>query len=138
MADNQAHDEKEVKRRKQLKKMTKILEKAWEIPKSEPFQESSRSSSKGNVFDLATLGEYLGEGSYKVGRSGWEKFAQDIGGVYNRHIEWYVLFVSTVLLRAIHTSHQLDLGRYRFHEGFIQRRKDQSVVLMNLWCRSFR
>ena len=94
MADHHVQDEKEVKRRKQLKKMTKILAKAWELPKSEPFQESSRFSSQGNVFDLATLGEYLGEGCYKLGRSGWAKFAQDIGGVYNRHIEWYVINIT--------------------------------------------
>jgi hypothetical protein len=87
MADNQVNDEKEVKRRKQLKKMTKILAKAWELEKSEPFQESSRTSTHGNVFDLASLGEYLSEGAYKVGRSGWVMFAQDIGGVYNRHIK---------------------------------------------------
>jgi hypothetical protein len=92
MADNQVNDEKEVKRRKQLKKMTKILAKAWELQKSEPFQESSRTSTQGNVFDLASLGEYLSEGAYKVGRSGWVKFAQDIGGVYNRHIERCVIF----------------------------------------------
>ena len=94
MADHHVEDEKDVKRRKQLKKMTKILAKAWELPKSEPFQESSRFSSQGNVFDLATLGEYLGEGCYKLGRSGWAKFAQDIGGVYNRHIEWYVINIT--------------------------------------------
>lgn len=82
-----AKDEKEVKRRKQLKKMTKILSRAWDLPHSDPFQESNKTSSADNVFDLAGIGANLDKGIYKLGRSHWEHFARDIGGVYNRHIE---------------------------------------------------
>ena len=93
MADAKAKDEKEVKQRKQVKKMTKILSRAWELPDSGPFQEcSTKTSSAEAVFDLASLGQNLDEGVYKLGRSGWEHFARDIGGVYNRHIERYVFF----------------------------------------------
>jgi hypothetical protein len=87
MADKAEPDEKEVKRRKQVKKMTKILARAWELPDADPFQECSKKSTAEDVFDLASLGQNLDEGVYKLGRSGWEHFARDIGGVYNRHIE---------------------------------------------------
>jgi hypothetical protein len=87
MSDALMVDEKEVKRRKQIKKMTKILARAWELPNGEPFQECTKESTTENVFDLASLGQNLDEGVYKFGRSGWEQFARDIGGVYNRHIE---------------------------------------------------
>ncbi|KAI2489836.1 DDT domain [Fragilaria crotonensis] len=87
MADKAVADDKEVKRRKQVKKMTKILSRAWDLPNSDPFQECAKKSTAEDVFDLASLGENLDTGIYKYGRSGWEKFARDIGGVYNRHIE---------------------------------------------------
>lgn len=80
-------DDKEVKRRKQVKKMTKILSRAWDLPNSDPFQECTKNSTAEDVFDLASLGGNLDSGVYKCSRSGWEKFARDIGGVYNRHIE---------------------------------------------------
>ena len=87
MADKGKEDEKESKRRKQVKKMTKILARAWEMPNGEPFQECDKISTVEDVFDLASLGQNLDEGVYQLGRSGWEKFARDIGGVYNRHIQ---------------------------------------------------
>jgi hypothetical protein len=88
---NKPKDEKELKRRKQLKKMTKILSRAWELPDGEPFQECLKKiSSEGNVFDLAAIGDNLDKQMYKLGRSGWIQFARDMGGVYNWHIERYV------------------------------------------------
>mmetsp|Transcript_32339 Transcript_32339/g.36808 ORF Transcript_32339/g.36808 Transcript_32339/m.36808 type:complete len:95 (+) Transcript_32339:237-521(+) len=84
-------DGKELKRRKQRKKMSKILTRAWELPNSEPFQESNWESSLNNTFDLAAIGKNLDESVYQLGRSGWESFARDIGGVYNRHTERYVV-----------------------------------------------
>jgi hypothetical protein len=90
MADAQQEpDGKEVKRRKQLKKMTKILAQAWDLPSAEPFQECNTTSSEDNVFDLASIGQNLDRAIYRLGRSGWEHFARDIGGVYNRHLERY-------------------------------------------------
>lgn len=89
MADK-PKDEKEMKRRKQLKKMTKILSKAWELPDGEPFQECSKKSSPENAFDLGAVGDNLDKAVYKLGRSGWVQFARDMGGVYNRHIQRYV------------------------------------------------
>eukprot|EP00546_Thalassionema_frauenfeldii_P016880 CAMPEP_0178899764 /NCGR_PEP_ID=MMETSP0786-20121207/3086_1 /TAXON_ID=186022 /ORGANISM="Thalassionema frauenfeldii, Strain CCMP 1798" /LENGTH=1483 /DNA_ID=CAMNT_0020570667 /DNA_START=44 /DNA_END=4492 /DNA_ORIENTATION=- len=87
MADkNSANDEKEVKRKKQTRKMTKILAQAWDLPKAEPYQECDKVSSSGNIFDLSAIGRNLDDGVYKLGRSGWEEFARDIGGVYNRHV----------------------------------------------------
>eukprot|EP00521_Asterionellopsis_glacialis_P018553 CAMPEP_0195296828 /NCGR_PEP_ID=MMETSP0707-20130614/20260_1 /TAXON_ID=33640 /ORGANISM="Asterionellopsis glacialis, Strain CCMP134" /LENGTH=98 /DNA_ID=CAMNT_0040358449 /DNA_START=44 /DNA_END=340 /DNA_ORIENTATION=- len=86
-------DEKAIKRRKQLKRMTKIVAKAWALTNSEPFQESPhhRSSSKQQggkaaCYDLSTIGQHIDNEEYGFGRHGWEQFAKDLGGVYNRHI----------------------------------------------------
>ena len=87
MSEDAAHNEKEARRIKQIKKMTKIVSKAWGYPKAEPFQESSLSRSSDAVFDLTSVGQNIDEGVYKLGRRGWEHFSRDIGGVYNHHIE---------------------------------------------------
>lgn len=79
-------DEKEAKRRKQVKRMTRILAKVWELPGARVFQKSGKASSADQVFDLSSLGRNLDDGVYKLGRTGWEKFARDIGGVYNQHM----------------------------------------------------
>jgi len=95
-------DEKEVKRRKQKKKMTKLLSKAWEMKGAEPFQQISEpESAPGAAFDLASIGMYLDETPcyYKLGRKGWERFSQDLGGVYNWHIQEYVLRLVDVALQ---------------------------------------
>eukprot|EP00547_Thalassionema_nitzschioides_P013554 CAMPEP_0194249628 /NCGR_PEP_ID=MMETSP0158-20130606/20923_1 /TAXON_ID=33649 /ORGANISM="Thalassionema nitzschioides, Strain L26-B" /LENGTH=1526 /DNA_ID=CAMNT_0038986183 /DNA_START=14 /DNA_END=4591 /DNA_ORIENTATION=- len=87
MADKKSsNDEKEEKKRKQGRKMTKILARAWDLPNSQPYQKCDKISSVGNIFDLSAIGRNLDDGVYKLGRSGWEEFARDIGGVYNRHI----------------------------------------------------
>ena len=85
-------DEKEKKRRKQAKKMGKILAVAWSFQGGNShFQEAHGvTSPKGDVLDLSTIGQKLDENQYKLGRHGWEDFARDLGGVYNRHIHRYV------------------------------------------------
>jgi hypothetical protein len=80
------HDQnKEKKRKKQLKRMTKMVAKAWELNHSEPFQEDP------HLLSLSAVGQKIDEGGYGHGRHGWEDFARDIGGVYNRHIDRYVV-----------------------------------------------
>ena len=36
--------------------------------------------------DLTTMGQRLDKKSYQLGRKGWEEFAKDLGGIYNRFI----------------------------------------------------
>lgn len=71
---------KEKKRKKALKRMAKILSKAWEIPNAKPFQISPKPINLGDV------GDKLDAEAYSYGRAGWEDFARDIGSVYGRHI----------------------------------------------------
>ncbi len=93
MADtSQEHD---AKRKKQLKRMTKILSKAWSIDRAEPFQEveddhlrallEDGDDSDGPI-DLMNMGQKLDNGIYPHGKKGWDKFAAHLGGVYNRFI----------------------------------------------------
>ena len=65
--------EKEKRRKKQFKRMGKILATAWDW--DEQFQDS-----------LQALGESIDSQAYKLGRHGWEAFAQDLGGVFHKHI----------------------------------------------------
>ena len=84
-------DEKEKKRRKQAKKMGKILSSVWTMKGSESFQEERHATStEDHVLDLTTIGQKLDAKKYRLGRHGWEDFARDLGGVYNRHIRRYV------------------------------------------------
>lgn len=71
----EADPEKERKRKKALRRMGKILGRAWELPHAEHFHGS-----------LGAIGEKIDQEAYRYGRHGWEDFAKDIGGVYNRHI----------------------------------------------------
>lgn len=90
MADQQHHhhhmdaDEKEKKRKKQVARMGKMVAKAWELPNAEPFQSSNNSDDL--ILCLTAIGKKLDEEGYRFGKHGWEDFARDIGGVYNRHI----------------------------------------------------
>lgn len=77
-------EEKEKRRKKQLKRMGKILGKAWEL--DEVFQDYG-DSSNGMVGNLSDIGQKLDEQAYRHGRHGWEDFARDLGGVYNRHVK---------------------------------------------------
>lgn len=76
---------KEAKRAKHKKRMNKILVKAWNLPDSGPFQDTSHPSEN-EVRDLTAIGKNLDKGVYEHGRSGWEIFAKDMGLVYNWHI----------------------------------------------------
>jgi hypothetical protein len=87
MADAAA-DEKEKRRRKQAKRMEKILAKVWTLKGSEAFQEEKHAVSKeGHALDLTTIGQKIDNHHYRLGRHGWEDFARDLGGVYNRHLQ---------------------------------------------------
>lgn len=61
-------------KKKQFKRMGKILAKAWEL--GEEFQQQ-----------LSKVGEKLDKYEYKLGRHGWEDFARDLGVIYNQHIQ---------------------------------------------------
>jgi hypothetical protein len=76
--------EKEERRKKHRKRMNKILVRAWNLPNN-PFQESAQPS-KAQVRDLTEVGKNMDKGMYEHGRSGWELFAKDMGGIYNWHI----------------------------------------------------
>ncbi|GKY99904.1 hypothetical protein MPSEU_000944000 [Mayamaea pseudoterrestris] len=76
-------DDKDQKRRKQLKRMTKILESAWQ--ESDPcFQQQDQDDG---VFSLAAIGNKLDQMEYRLGKHGWEDFSKDLGGVYNLHVK---------------------------------------------------
>lgn len=84
---------KEKKRKKALRRMGKIVGQAWNLSNSGPFQtvaannkSSSSSESSSSIFCLTSLGQKVDDQGYRGGRHGWEDFARDIGGVYNRHI----------------------------------------------------
>jgi len=80
------HDaDREKKRKKALRRMGKMVARAWEFPDAEPFQTVS-SSTGSMILCLSSVGKKIDEQKYSHGRHGWEEFAQDIGGIYNRHI----------------------------------------------------
>lgn len=89
-------DEREKRRKKQAKRMGKILARVWELPDSSAFQDDGTVKSEegsdedndknSNLCCLVAIGSKLDRDGYKVGRHGWEEFAADLGGVYNRHI----------------------------------------------------
>lgn len=80
--------DKEKKRRKQLKRMGKLLSTAWEASDA-VFQDASDAGKKreGCVYYLADIGRKLDSEAYRLGKHGWEDFCRDIGGVYNRHLQ---------------------------------------------------
>jgi hypothetical protein len=83
MGDHDHDEEREKKRRKALKRMAKIVAKAWQLPGSEPFQDVPHKSA---AVCLTAIGKKIDEEGYGHGRHGWEDFARDMGGVYNRHV----------------------------------------------------
>jgi hypothetical protein len=83
MSDH-AHDaEREKKRKKALRRMGKIIAKAWELPNADAFHTAPQSNS---ILCLTAVGKKVDEEDYRHGRHGWEDFSKDIGGVYNRHV----------------------------------------------------
>jgi hypothetical protein len=89
MADTAAEkEEKEKRRKKQAKRMGKVLARAWQLDDSEDFQDGSAGSTA--VLCLTAIGKKIDAAEeYRLGRHGWEDFARDLGGVYNRHIQRY-------------------------------------------------
>ena len=90
--------EKENRRKRQVKKMTKIITKAWNLPHAEHFQQwrlsgttETGTADGSSPLDLTGIGQTLDAGGYHLGRHGWEKFASDIGGVYNRFLRYVYL-----------------------------------------------
>lgn len=81
------NNDKERRRKKQFKRMGKIVATAWEW--EETFQDDAERG-KGSVLCLIDLGEKVDSKAYRLGRHGWEDFARDLGGVYNRHVQGYV------------------------------------------------
>ncbi len=82
---------RKTKLKKQEKKMTKILSKAWSLDNAETFQEvrnTGNTSSTGipHNIDLSTIGQNLENGAYPLGRKGWETFAAELGFVYNQFL----------------------------------------------------
>ena len=76
MADQ--NDEREAKRKRQRKKWGKFT----------PFLFSEASSGNTNIpMDLTTMGKFLEAEVYSNGKKGWEKFAIDLGAMYNSHIK---------------------------------------------------
>ena len=86
---NMDDEEKKARSKRQAKKMTKIIAKAWQLPHAEHFQTARAPSGLASeaLHDLTGIGQALDSSSYQLGRHGWEKFAADLGGVYNRFIE---------------------------------------------------
>lgn len=76
--------EKAKKRRKQYKRMEKILGEAWQWDDSFHYSElKDRSDNGDSVSCLHDIGQKLDRSSYKVGRHGWEDFSRDLGIVYH-------------------------------------------------------
>lgn len=92
MSHDHAEEELEARRKRQRKKMTKILSKAWSLDRADPFQEIQdekvMAMGGSDPMDLMSMGQSLEKGTYQHGRRGWEQFACDLGGIYNRFITW--------------------------------------------------
>ena len=76
--------EREKKWKKALRRMGKIVAKAWDLPNASHFQVVHESAN--SILCLTAVGKKVDEEGYRYGRHGWEDFAKDIGGVYNRHL----------------------------------------------------
>lgn len=88
------HDaDREKKRKKAIRRMGKILTKAWELSNAEPFQTyqyhggDDDDKGKSNILCLTSLGIKVDADGYGYGRHGWEDFARDIGGIYALHLK---------------------------------------------------
>lgn len=88
MADAAAHEEEKEKRRKKQKKRTgKLLAKVWQLDTEGQFQDDKRQTADSAIYCLSAIGQKIDEEKYRLGRHGWEDFAKDLGGVFNRHIK---------------------------------------------------
>lgn len=74
---------------RQKKKMSKILKRAWDFDDAmHPFQicndvEIVFSAGSSPPYDLQNFKLFLVNDRYEVGRTGWEKFASDLGSLYS-------------------------------------------------------
>ena len=75
-------EKKERQRRKQFKRMGKILGAAWDWDPD--FQDRKDESEE--VVCLTDIGQKVDEQSYRLGRHGWKDFSRELSGVYHRHI----------------------------------------------------
>lgn len=94
--------ERERRRKKQFKRMGKILGKCWDL--DEAFQERAASDTADEelVLCLTDIGRRVDEQTYRLGKHGWEDFARDLGGVFNRHAKGSVLLsVFIFILRCV-------------------------------------
>jgi hypothetical protein len=84
-------DEKEKRRKKQYKRMGKILGSVWELDAStKHFQERPPEFTEygsNYVLCLSDIGNKIDSKAYRLGRPGWEDFAKDLGGVFNFHLQ---------------------------------------------------
>jgi hypothetical protein len=128
MTDN--NDDKEKKRRKMFKKMSKVLASCWQLPDATPFQDDDEEddSSKKNGggkrrttaavavvwkgFTLAPIGRKIDEKVYRFGRHGWEDFATDLGKVYNVHIQRYVHCMYACVFASLYTHNICIHGEF--------------------------
>lgn len=69
-----ADAEKEHKRKRQGRKMGKLLSAVWQSVDTSVHD------------DLAAIGQKLDTSAYKVGKSGWTDFARDVGAVFTQHM----------------------------------------------------
>ena len=92
MSSNPTKEEiRKMKRKKQEKKMTKILSKSWGLERAEIFHDASTAMAadgSGSTFsiDLSVVGQKLENEDYPLGRKGWETFAAELGFVYNQFL----------------------------------------------------
>lgn len=105
--NKEADPEREKKRKKALKRMVKMVGKAWSLPNAEPFHNSHNNGTV--ILCLTSLGQKLDEEDYRYGRHGWEDFARDFGGVYNYHIHRYVFHVDSTTTFCCH-GHNFKFG----------------------------
>jgi len=83
--------EKEKRRKKQFKRMGKILGKCWDL--DVVFQDRTASDTdEEQVLCLTDIGKRIDDQAYRLGKHGWEDFARDLGGVFNRHAKGLVNF----------------------------------------------
>lgn len=89
---------KEKKRRKQFKRMGKILAVAWDWDAAfqDKDDDDDSSSNGNNITCLTDVGQKLDEQVYRLGRHGWEDFSRDLASVYHAHIHRYVCIVVLV------------------------------------------
>jgi hypothetical protein len=92
MGDNNtaesAEDKKKRQRRKQFKRMGKILGTVWDWDAD--FQDRGDSDvdeTAAAVLCLTDVGQRVDDQVYRLGRLGWEDFSLDLSSVYHRHIQ---------------------------------------------------